>query len=46
MTLVRELWLQGNELSGPIPDLSGMTGLVRLKLQDNNLTGGHPDVVR
>ena len=29
-------------MSGPIPNLSGMTSLDRLKLQDNKLTGGVP----
>ena len=39
---VRELWIWGNELEGTIPDLSGMTGLDRLKLQNNLFSGGIP----
>ena len=42
MTNMRELWLWGNRLSGTIPDLSGMTGLQKLKLSANDLTGGIP----
>ena len=32
----------GNELTGTIPDLSGMTSLEKLKLAANNLEGGVP----
>ena len=42
MTNMRELWLWGNSLTGPIPDLSGMTSLDKLKLANNDLTGGVP----
>ena len=42
MTNMRELWLWGNSLTGTVPNLSGMTSLVKLKLANNNLTGGVP----
>ena len=42
MVSMRELWLWDNRLSGPIPDLSGMSSLQKLKLSGNNLTGGIP----
>ena len=42
MTNMRELWLWGNNLSGTIPNLSGMTSLQKLKLAGNDLTGGVP----
>ena len=33
------MYLWGNELSGPIPDLSGLTELTHLSLSNNQLTG-------
>ena len=42
MTNMTELWLWGNSLSGPVPDLSGMTSLDKLKLNWNELDGGVP----
>ena len=42
MTNRRELWVRGNSLIGTVPNLSGMTSLDRLKLANNNLTGGIP----
>ena len=42
MTNITELWLWGNDLGGEIPDLSGMSSLVRIKLGGNGLTGGVP----
>ena len=42
MTNIRELWLWGNDLGGEIPDLSGMSSLVRIKLGGNGLIGGVP----
>ena len=42
MTNMRELWLWGNSLTGTVPNLSGMTSLVKLKLANNDLTGGVP----
>ena len=33
------LWLWGNQLTGGIPDLSGLTNLDMLKLANNDLTG-------
>ena len=42
MTNMRELWLWGNNLSGTVPNLSGMTSLQKLKLAGNDLTGGVP----
>ena len=43
MTDMTDLWLRSNQLSGPVPNLSGMTSLNILKLQDNDLDGGVPD---
>ncbi|KAK9126843.1 hypothetical protein Scep_015689 [Stephania cephalantha] len=37
-----ELWLDGNLLTGPIPDLSGCNDLKIIHLENNNLTGGLP----
>ena len=42
MSNLQELNLWGNQLGGPIPNLSGMTSLNLLKLQHNNLTGTIP----
>ena len=42
MTNMEELWLWGNSLTGTVPNLSGMTSLVKLKLANNDLTGGVP----
>ena len=42
MSNLEELNLWGNQLGGPIPNLSGMTSLNLLKLQHNNLTGTIP----
>ncbi|KAK9108359.1 hypothetical protein Syun_024370 [Stephania yunnanensis] len=36
------LWLDGNSLTGPIPDLSSLTGLTILHLENNKLTGPLP----
>ena len=36
---LRELHLYGNDLTGPIPDLSKLTGLKSLRLAENQLTG-------
>ena len=46
MTNMEELWLWGNSLTGTVPNLSGMTSLVKLKLANNNLTGGIPQASR
>ena len=46
MTNMEELWLWGNSLTGSVPNLSGMTSLVKLKLANNNLTGGIPQASR
>ncbi|KAJ4704831.1 Kinase-like protein [Melia azedarach] len=37
-----ELWLDGNSLSGPIPDFSGCTNLKIIHLENNQLTGPLP----
>ncbi|KAF8408365.1 hypothetical protein HHK36_007514 [Tetracentron sinense] len=37
-----ELWLDGNSLSGPIPDLSSLISLTILHLENNRLTGPIP----
>ena len=39
LTELTTLYLWGNGLSGPIPDLSGLTGLTHLVLSSNQLTG-------
>ena len=39
LTALTTLYLWGNGLSGPIPDLSGLTGLTHLSLSSNQLTG-------
>ena len=38
------LTLANNDLSGPIPDLSALTGLITIWLNDNNLSGSIPDL--
>ncbi|MCD9560448.1 hypothetical protein HAX54_019130 [Datura stramonium] len=44
MTQLTQLWLQGNEFSGPWPDrLSGLTQLHDCNLRDNSLTGPVPN---
>ena len=42
LTALTTLYLWGNKLSGPIPDLSGLTGLTTLDLGQNELTGPVP----
>ena len=39
LTKLRELWLWGNELEGPIPDLSGMTGIGTNQVADQQFHG-------
>ncbi|KAK0604309.1 hypothetical protein LWI29_014390 [Acer saccharum] len=39
MTYLTEVWLHGNEFTGPMPDLSGLSNLNQLSLRDNNLMG-------
>ncbi|XP_056687376.1 receptor-like kinase TMK4 [Spinacia oleracea] len=39
MSLLKQVWLQGNNFTGPIPDLSKSTGIFDLQLQHNQLTG-------
>ncbi len=41
---LRHLSLHHNDLTGAIPDLSGLTGLQDLKLNDNHLDGLIPDL--
>ncbi|KAI7735885.1 hypothetical protein M8C21_018952 [Ambrosia artemisiifolia] len=43
MTELTQVWLHGNEFSGAIPDLSGLSGLEDLSLRDNSLTGVVPE---
>ena len=40
---VTSLYLGGNQLSGPIPDLSALTQLEYLRLESNKLSGPIPD---
>ena len=42
LTALEELNLWGNEMGGEIPNLSGLSNLKLLKLQNNNLTGSIP----
>ncbi|CAM6093584.1 unnamed protein product [Calypogeia fissa] len=42
LTALTDLWLDNNFLTGPIPDLSGLTLLKTLHLQNNSLTGPIP----
>ncbi|KAE8654781.1 putative receptor protein kinase TMK1 [Hibiscus syriacus] len=42
MTILKEVWLQSNSFSGPIPDLSGLKALQTLSLRDNSFTGPVP----
>ncbi|XP_044493019.1 receptor protein kinase TMK1-like isoform X2 [Mangifera indica] len=39
MTSLVQVWLHGNQFTGPLPDLSGLTGLKDFSLRDNQLTG-------
>ncbi|KAK4842380.1 hypothetical protein QYF36_020588 [Acer negundo] len=39
MTALTEVWLHGNQFTGPIPDLSGLISLKQLSLRYNHLTG-------
>ncbi|KAK4378398.1 hypothetical protein RND71_000260 [Anisodus tanguticus] len=43
MTQLTELWLQDNEFTGPLPDLSGLNQLQNFSVRDNSLTGPVPD---
>ena len=42
--MLDDLSLRHNQLTGPIPDLSGLTNLVVLDLSENQLTGSIPDL--
>ncbi|KAH9558493.1 hypothetical protein CY35_06G012000 [Sphagnum magellanicum] len=42
LTALIKLWLNNNSLRGPIPNLSGLTDLQSLRLEDNILTGDIP----
>ncbi|XP_020571908.1 probable LRR receptor-like serine/threonine-protein kinase At1g67720 isoform X2 [Phalaenopsis equestris] len=42
MDQLKELWLDGNFLNGPIPDMSNLMGLKILHLEDNRLNGQLP----
>lgn len=43
MTSLSEVWLHGNQFSGPLPDFSQNIQLQNLSLRDNMLTGPVPD---
>ncbi|CAN6167205.1 unnamed protein product [Urochloa humidicola] len=43
LTAVSSIWLVGNNLTGPIPDMSSLHHLVSLHLEDNELTGPLPE---
>ncbi|KAJ6316349.1 hypothetical protein OIU78_019603 [Salix suchowensis] len=42
LTGLVELWLDGNSLTGPIPDFTGCTALEIIHLENNQLTGELP----
>ncbi|CAA6659439.1 unnamed protein product [Spirodela intermedia] len=42
MTALTSIWLGGNMISGPIPDLGSLQQLVSLRLEDNQLSGPIP----
>ncbi|KAH8969335.1 hypothetical protein BDL97_02G028300 [Sphagnum fallax] len=42
LTALTKLWLNNNSLRGPIPNLSALTNLQSLRLEDNILTGDIP----
>ncbi|XP_055815777.1 receptor protein kinase TMK1-like [Solanum dulcamara] len=42
MTGLTQLWLHGNEFTGPLPDFSGLTQLQDCSLRDNSFTGPVP----
>ncbi|XP_031111832.1 receptor-like kinase TMK4 [Ipomoea triloba] len=42
MTQLSQVWLQANDFTGPIPDLSECLNLFDLQLRDNQLTGFVP----
>ncbi|KAJ0984537.1 hypothetical protein J5N97_002893 [Dioscorea zingiberensis] len=39
LTAVKSIWLGGNKLHGPIPDMSSLKHLVSLHLEDNQFSG-------
>ncbi|RLN34703.1 putative leucine-rich repeat receptor-like serine/threonine-protein kinase [Panicum miliaceum] len=43
LTAVSSIWLVGNNLTGPIPDMSPLHHLASLHLEDNGLTGSLPE---
>ncbi|KAL8200227.1 hypothetical protein R6Q57_011566 [Mikania cordata] len=43
MTELTEVWLHGNQFSGPLPDFSGLNNLQNLSVRDNSLTGHVPE---
>ncbi|KAL3515274.1 hypothetical protein ACH5RR_022176 [Cinchona calisaya] len=43
LSALHHLWLGGNSLSGPIPDLSSLKALETLHLEDNKLEGPIPE---
>ncbi|GLJ11949.1 hypothetical protein SUGI_0180800 [Cryptomeria japonica] len=45
MSSLSQLWLQSNEFTGPIPDLTKLTALQDLRLRDNQLTGVVPSTL-
>ncbi|KAI9169736.1 hypothetical protein LWI28_016940 [Acer negundo] len=42
MEALTELWLDGNSLTGPLPDLSNLINLKIVHLENNDLTGSLP----
>lgn len=42
MTQLRQVWLNSNQFSGPLPDFTRLTSLVDLRLRDNTFTGPVP----
>ncbi|XP_008797310.2 probable LRR receptor-like serine/threonine-protein kinase At1g67720 [Phoenix dactylifera] len=42
LSAITSIWLGGNKLSGPIPDMGSLKRLVSLHLENNQLTGSIP----
>ncbi|CAL5396833.1 unnamed protein product [Camellia sinensis] len=39
LTQLNQVWLHSNSFSGPLPELSGLTGLQNFSVRDNRITG-------
>ncbi|KAK1256937.1 putative leucine-rich repeat receptor-like serine/threonine-protein kinase [Acorus gramineus] len=43
LTAINHIWLGGNKLTGPIPDMRSLNGLVSLHLENNQFEGRIPE---